>query len=110
MPAYLSQHDEAVRWAEANRALIARRFMSCLGTSGRLLTDVNISVTPLRWDRELADCIVRCDTVYQGVVVIPGSRGDFSYLVEPIGEQHANAYSLAHGAGRKWKRSSVKRV
>ena len=46
---YLSQHDEAVRWAEANRALIAQRFMSCLGTSGRLLTDVNHNtVTPLQ--------------------------------------------------------------
>lgn len=40
--------------------------------------------------------------------MIPGSRGTFSYLVEPIGEQKDNAYSLAHGAGRKWKRSEAK--
>jgi release factor H-coupled RctB family protein len=28
--------------------------------------------------------------------------------MKPIGEQHENAYSLAHGAGRKWKRSDTK--
>ena len=107
---YLSQHDEAVRWAEANRALIAQRFMSCLGTSGRLLTDVNHNtVTPLQWDGGTGWLHRKGATPStEGVVVIPGSRGDFSYLVEPIGEQHGNAYSLAHGAGRKWKRSSVK--
>ena len=41
--------------------------------------------------------------------MIPGSRGTFSYLVEPIGEQKNNAYSLAHGAGRKWKRMALAR-
>jgi release factor H-coupled RctB family protein len=43
-----------------------------------------------------------------GLVVIPGSRGDFSYLVKPIGDQQANAYSVAHGAGRKWARKDAK--
>ena len=40
--------------------------------------------------------------------MIPGSRGDYSYLVKPIGEQNNNAYSLAHGAGRKWSRALAK--
>jgi release factor H-coupled RctB family protein len=108
--AYLSQHDEAVRWAEANRALIAQRFMTCLGTSGRLLTDVNHNtVTSLQWNGCHGWLHRKGATPStDGVVVIPGSRGDFSYLVQPIGEQSTNAYSLAHGAGRKWKRSSVK--
>jgi hypothetical protein len=38
----------------------------------------------------------------QGLVVIPGSRGDFSYLVLPNTEaaaQHLSCFSLAHGAG-----------
>ena len=39
----------------------------------------------------------------QGYVVIPGSRGDYSYLVEPL-PSATGLYSLAHGAGRKWKR------
>ena len=41
----------------------------------------------------------------KGPVVIPGSRGTLSYLVQPVGEQSANAWSIAHGAGRKWTRS-----
>ena len=40
--------------------------------------------------------------------MIPGSRGTYSYLVQPTREQTENAYSLAHGAGRKWKRSEAK--
>jgi len=40
--------------------------------------------------------------------LIPGSRGTFSYLVEPTAEQNANLHSIAHGAGRKWARSDCK--
>jgi len=39
----------------------------------------------------------------QGYVVIPGSRGDFSYIVKPLSSA-TGLYSLAHGAGRKWPR------
>jgi release factor H-coupled RctB family protein len=41
----------------------------------------------------------------QGAVIIPGSRGTCSYLVKPIGDQEANLWSVAHGAGRKWGRN-----
>jgi release factor H-coupled RctB family protein len=37
-------------------------------------------------------------------VVIPGSRGTLSYLVIATGDQDQNLATLAHGAGRKWKR------
>src|SRR5262245_2903216 len=40
-----------------------------------------------------------------GPLVIPGSRGTFSYLVQPTGDGESHAWSLAHGAGRKWTRS-----
>ncbi|HEU0009307.1 MAG TPA: RNA ligase RtcB family protein [Verrucomicrobiae bacterium] len=40
-----------------------------------------------------------------GALVIPGSRGTFSYLVQPCGDGASHAWSLAHGAGRKWTRS-----
>ncbi len=42
------------------------------------------------------------------MVIIPGSRGSFTYLVSPIGKQENSCFSLAHGAGRKWKRSDSK--
>jgi release factor H-coupled RctB family protein len=41
----------------------------------------------------------------EGAVVIPGSRGAFSYLVVPREPTERSAFSLAHGAGRKWSRS-----
>ena len=39
--------------------------------------------------------------------MIPGSRGDHTYLVKPL-ESAAGLYSLAHGAGRKWQRGDCK--
>ncbi|MEM7391592.1 MAG: RtcB family protein, partial [Verrucomicrobiota bacterium] len=41
-------------------------------------------------------------------VLIPGSRGSFSYVVRPRSNDLRHGYSLAHGAGRKWDRASVK--
>jgi release factor H-coupled RctB family protein len=41
-------------------------------------------------------------------VVIPGSRGTLSYLVKPTGDGESHAWSLAHGAGRKWARSDAR--
>ena len=40
--------------------------------------------------------------------MIPGSRGALSYLVDPCGNKEASAFSLAHGAGRKWDRGSCR--
>jgi release factor H-coupled RctB family protein len=43
-----------------------------------------------------------------GPVIIPGSRGSLSYLVKPIASGELHAWSLAHGAGRKWPRSETR--
>jgi len=40
-----------------------------------------------------------------GPVVIPGSRGAFTYLVAPKDPGEKSAFSPAHGTGRKWSRS-----
>lgn len=42
------------------------------------------------------------------MVVIPGSRGTLTYIVKPIGDVEESAYSISHGAGRKWARSLCK--
>jgi release factor H-coupled RctB family protein len=44
----------------------------------------------------------------EGVIVLPGSRGSHSYLLKPTllaSASSTSALSLAHGAGRRWKRS-----
>jgi release factor H-coupled RctB family protein len=107
---YLRGHDVAVRWAEANRKLIAERFISALGGVGKHV-----------WDG-CHNSITRCDNAGEtlwlhrkgavaadrGPVVIPGSRGTLSHVVLPMGNGEANAWSLAHGAGRKWSRSHTR--
>lgn len=104
--AYLSRHDQAVAWAVVNRRIIAERFLGAVGVSGTCLLDiVHNSVTPHRsgWLHRKGAAPADC-----GLVVIPGSRGDFSYLAEPVTERADDALSsLAHGAGRKWSRNDA---
>ncbi|CAE7195787.1 unnamed protein product [Rhizoctonia solani] len=42
-----------------------------------------------------------------GVAPCPGSRGDFSWLLQPVGDGNDNAHSLAHGAGRLHPRGAA---
>ncbi len=104
--AYLLQHDQAVTWAEVNRTIIAERFLNAVGLSGQRCLDIVHNCV----------CAYHAGWLHRkgaapanpGFVVIPGSRGDFSYLVEPVQEQaEAALSSLAHGAGRKWSRNDA---
>ncbi|GMH36946.1 hypothetical protein BSKO_04819 [Bryopsis sp. KO-2023] len=116
---YMEKHDNACAWAGCNRRLIAFRFLTALGVDtsvvGNPVLDIChnnvVKMTSLLEDgRALwlhrkgaapADC---------GPVVIPGSRGAFSYLVLPTqnpSAQRCAAYSLAHGAGRRWARGKA---
>ncbi|MGK0290499.1 MAG: release factor H-coupled RctB family protein [bacterium] len=107
---YLKQHDYGVRWATANRALIAHRFLSMISGKGQNVLDIcHNSVVRKEFHQE--ECWLHRKGAApsdQGVVMIPGSRGSMSYLVKPIGDQEKNAYSVAHGAGRKWNRHDSK--
>ncbi len=107
---YMEKHDEAVRWAELNREFIAKRFLEAIRANGECALDVNHNLVSSKKIGGRQGWLHRkgatpSDT---GCVVIPGSRGDYSYLVKPIdGADESMAislYSLAHGAGRKWKR------
>lgn len=45
----------------------------------------------------------------QSLVMLPGSRDDYSYLLEPLENAGSlSLHSLAHGAGRKWQRTDCK--
>lgn len=105
---YLNGHDHAVQWAKANRSVIAQRFFDLLKTDGQLILDAPHNIlTEVRINDETSwlhrkgaaptDC---------GPVVIPGSRGALSYLVQPTDSTDSSLFSVAHGAGRKWHRSS----
>jgi release factor H-coupled RctB family protein len=104
--AYLADHDAAMQWAIANRAIIATRFFGCLGIGGRRVQDIcHNSVTAHQGGWLHRKGAAPAD---RGLVTIPGSRGDFSYLVEPLADHADHAlHSLAHGAGRKWSRNDA---
>nr|WP_240458039.1 RNA ligase RtcB family protein [Vibrio neptunius] len=107
---YLQKHDEAVRWAELNRELIAKRFLDAIRAKGECALDVNHNLVSAKEIEGQQGWLHRKGATPsdKGYVVIPGSRGDYSYLVKPIEGADKNMavslYSLAHGAGRKWKR------
>jgi release factor H-coupled RctB family protein len=108
--AYLKDHDIAVRWAKTNRALIARRFVEAIGAEAECLWDgCHNSITRRESGGEALWVHRKGAVVTEGeAVVIPGSRGSLSYLVKPTGDSESHAWSLAHGAGRKWARSETR--
>ena len=107
---YLRGHDLAVRWAKVNRELIAHRFVAALGAEAECLWDgCHNNISRRETDGEAVwlhrKGAVTADAQF---VVIPGSRGSLSYMVKPIGDGARHAWSLAHGAGRKWARSDAR--
>lgn len=105
---YLNMHDNAMLWAQRNRGIVASKLMDYLGYSAEV--------------KPILDChhnfLEKLDGTWihrkgaisakKGVVVIPGSRGSFTYLVQPAENTEVSVYSLSHGAGRKWARSLCK--
>jgi len=107
---YLARHDEAVAWARDNRRIIGERFLRAVRAEGeRVLDLVHNSVE--RRGPALFLHRKGAAPADKGVVVIPGSRGAHSYLVLPTAQAAQSdlcGWSLAHGAGRRWKRSDCK--
>lgn len=104
---YLRRHEHAVRWAGANRELVALRMLERLGASGSNLLDVCHNSVERKQFRGRSFWLHRKGAApsTEGMVVVPGSRGAFSYLALPREPREHSAFSLAHGAGRKWARS-----
>ncbi|KDQ60982.1 hypothetical protein JAAARDRAFT_191106 [Jaapia argillacea MUCL 33604] len=115
---YLEEHDHAVKWAVANRDLVAHRIRECVFPSS--------PETPLPSLNDLGkivdvthNSVCKCELTVEGerqelwlhrkgaapadrgIAPCPGSRGDFSWLLRPTGDGEYNALSLAHGAGRR---------
>ena len=106
---YLKQHNEALRFAVLNRYLIGARFLERIGAKGKRISDIAHNLVSPAGINGRNGWLHRKGAAPSdlGISVIPGSRGDYSYLVKPI--PLANSlFSLAHGAGRKWMRSDCK--
>lgn len=111
---YLQRHDHAMRFARANRALIAARFAGQMGADARLVSDVAHNMVTREdfggapaWFHRKGAASTR-EALAAGCVMIPGSRGTPSYLVRALPDGEDAAWSLAHGAGRRWQRGYAK--
>eukprot|EP00743_Colponemidia_sp_Colp-15_P008469 GILK01009208.1.p1 GENE.GILK01009208.1~~GILK01009208.1.p1 ORF type:complete len:677 (+),score=111.64 GILK01009208.1:19-2049(+) len=117
--AYMKMHDGACAWAKRNRALIASRFLKALRpgaieSSPDCVLDVwHNNVTRKRFDSMGTDLWLHrkgAAPADASLIVIPGSRGSRSYLVQPCGDIEKAGFSLAHGAGRKWHRGKAQQL
>ncbi|MCL5280546.1 MAG: RNA ligase RtcB family protein [Planctomycetes bacterium] len=107
---YRRGQERARQWAVANRALIARRMAEQLHCTGeRVLDNCHNSITAVEYEGQSGWLHRKgAAPADAGPIVIPGTRGSLSYLVLPTGPQRENAWSLAHGAGRRWNRQSAR--
>lgn len=110
---YRTAHDRALRWAAVNRALVAHRMLTALGADGRCLFACCHNAVGETGPDGATGC--GCWLHRKGAapadggpVVIPGSRGTYSYLVRPLPGADASLWSLAHGAGRKLARGEAR--
>jgi release factor H-coupled RctB family protein len=108
--AYLHQHEAALQFAKLNRQWIAQRLLANVRAQGRCVLDVHHNFVARATLGGCNGWLHRKGATPSnaGPVIIPGSRGDYSYLVQPCGDGEVNLQSLAHGAGRKWLRTACK--
>lgn len=107
--AYLARHETALHFARANRELIARRMLARWHAEGECVLDLSHNLLAAATVSGNAGWLHRkgAAPADQGVAVIPGSRGDYSYLVQPVATE-VSLWSIAHGAGRKWMRGECR--
>lgn len=101
---YIVDHDKAVLWASLNRQRIAERAALALRAEVTLITDVPHNILTAEdglWLHRKGAAVAQT-----GLVPLAGSRATPSYLLRPTGHADALA-SLAHGAGRRYDRSSM---
>lgn len=102
---YLNHHNETCVWAQKNRYMITKKIMDNynINKDPKCVIDV--------WHNNVetaGDYFIHrkgANPADKGCVVIPGSRGDYSYIVKPLDPSFETGLSLSHGAGRKWSRA-----
>jgi release factor H-coupled RctB family protein len=107
---YKILHDYAIEWAKHNRWAIAYQFSNYISSELDYVLDLTHNwVESIIIEYSTQYNIHRkgaAPVIYDIPVVIPGSRGTRTWLVEPNHSIHSlqTGYSLSHGAGRKISR------
>lgn len=102
---YLVEHDYAVKWAVANRDLVAHRVRECLyGPEHPDVVGVNLGkMIDVTHNSVTQHSVTVGDETQQlwihrkgaapnnkGIVPCPGSRGDYTWLLQPLGDGQLN--------------------
>ncbi len=105
---YLASHDTAIGYARESRRIIAGRLAAAIRIERDLRTVSDTAHNSIT--RRDGQWLHRkgATPTDQGAVMIAGSRGSLSYLVQPAADTAHSLHSLAHGAGRKWERNSAR--
>lgn len=104
---YLRGYDSAIWYSNLNRRELFDKAARQLGVAGE--ERVSLLHNGLSFETIGGEDLVLhrkgAAETKGGLVLLPGSRGDYSYLVEVSTEKAEEfLFSIAHGAGRKWKR------
>ncbi len=107
---YLKEHNLAIAYAKKSRIAIAKRLLKVLKLRAdfELISDsAHNSIVKVKdgWLHRKG-----ATPSNSGDVVVAGTRGTLSYLLEPNGSCALSNYSLSHGAGRKWERSKAEAI
>jgi release factor H-coupled RctB family protein len=111
---YMHSHDTAVIWARKNRYAITKKLLSECNidiSSALCLIDISHNSISTSVDKDNTNYYIHrkgaAPAMENKLVIIPGSRGAFSYVVMPINPNLESGFSLAHGAGRKLGRNKA---
>jgi len=106
--AYLKKHDDALLWAARNRGIVAEKLMNHLGYDSEVNPILDSQHNFLERQGDIFIHRKGAVSASCGPVIVPGSGGSFTYILQPAGDTELSAHSLSHGAGRKWARSLCK--
>lgn len=106
--AYIKEHNKAILLAERNRKIVAKKLVEHLGFSQNVEEVINCIHNYVEAKEDVYIHRKGAVSSENGLVIIAGSRGSLTYIVRPTDNKEISLYSLSHGAGRKWARSTCK--
>ncbi len=108
MQRYLANHDQALLWAARNREIVVNKLLGYLGYMSQFQKLIDCQHNFIEQKGDVYIHRKGAVSAEMGPVIIPGSRGSLTYVVKPTDNTEVSAFSLSHGAGRKWARSLCK--